>query len=101
MSKAKKSKAKSRVSAARKADRSKRKPLARGLKARKAKGMDENQRALILAVVDKLGASCAIYKDNPDQLMVSRFNAAPFIIDYKTARVIEVGLRRSEDTDAA
>jgi len=85
-----KGKAKKKVNVTRKL----RKRLKRAHKAQaahRAKGMDEKQRELILAVVNRLGASCAIFEDNPDTLIVTQFNHPPFNIDYVGVRVLEVG----------
>jgi len=51
---------------------------------------DGRQRELLVKVIDKLGASCAIYEDNPDHLLVARFNMPPFVVYWDKGAIEDV-----------
>lgn len=57
----------------------------------KAKKPDESQgRELLVKVIERLGATVAIHKKNPDRLMVAHPYEKPFVIDGKVRRIIEI-----------
>lgn len=80
--------AKSKKSKSRSIKRSKKKKSKGSSKSKKSD--DSQARALVLALVDKMGGSAAIYQDNPDQIVVARFNHPPFVIYWNHYAIEDV-----------
>lgn len=76
--------------------KSRKKAKAKKLKSRskgKPKKTDERGKgsvALLTAVIDRLGASVATYRDRKHELIVAHFNHPPFLIDLKRLTIMEV-----------
>jgi hypothetical protein len=75
--------------------KAKAKPKAKVKKTAKRKapapaGLDKKAREMVALLIDKLGASSAVYENRADQLIVSHFNHAPFIVDLRRREVVEV-----------
>jgi hypothetical protein len=70
--------------------RKKAKKAKRRGKAGKKPGKPGKERELLFRVIDKLGASVATYKESKTQVIVAHFNHPPFIIDFKTMKVVDI-----------
>lgn len=65
---------------------------------KKAPEIDERVRGLISAVVDRMGGSLA---DDGERIVVSRFNAQPFVINLQTCQVEDLSASGEPSSPAA